>query len=164
MMSKLLQQIESQIGDAVRLVQIMRNGELAEAVELTEFGKMVIQPTIDNYPPGESEPEWPCFVLARGNSGLGGGGFKTAPSEGEVEIAYFTAPEFEGQGLAGQTARLLVQHAWRRDPTLVITAETLQEENASVRILRGIGFEMTDADRLDPDEGVPVWHWQLAPR
>jgi len=127
--------IDSQIDASLRLVPILRSGGLAESVELTEFGKMVIQPTIENYPPGSNEPEWPCFVLARGE-----------------------------QGLASQTARRLVQHAWQRAPTLTLTAETLQVENASVRILRGIGFELTDTDRLDPDEGVPVWHWRLAPR
>ena len=36
------------------------------------------------------------------------------------------------------------------------------EENASVRLLRRLGFEQTDI-RVDPDEGIEVWHWKLRP-
>jgi RimJ/RimL family protein N-acetyltransferase len=146
----------------LRLVPILRSGELAEPLHLTEFGQAVIQATVDNYPPGEGEPEWPCYALALGDQAVGGGGYKTPPIAGEVEIAYFTAPEYEGLGYAGQTARLLIARAWRKDPTLTITAETLMEENASVRILRGIGFAQKEV-RVDPDEGVEVWHWELHP-
>lgn len=146
----------------LRLVRILRSGELAEALQLTEFGKAVMEPAVANYPVGEGEPEWPCYVLALGEQAVGGGGYKAPPTGGEVEIAYFTAPEFEGKGYAGQTARLLIARAWRKDPALVITAETLMEENASVKILRGIGFVQTEI-RIDPDEGIEVWHWKLRP-
>jgi RimJ/RimL family protein N-acetyltransferase len=146
----------------LRLVPILRSGELAEPLQLTEFGRTVIQPTVANYPKGDAEPDWPCFALALGEQAVGGGGYKAPPKDGEVEIAYFTAPEYEGRGYAGQTARLLIARAWRVDPTLTITAETLMEENASVRILRSIGFEQTEV-RVDPDEGVEVWHWKLRP-
>lgn len=146
----------------LRLVPILRSGELAEPLQLTEFGKAVIEPTLANYPPGEGEPEWPCYALALGEQAVGGGGYKAPPAEGEVEIAYFTAPEYEGQGYAGQTARLLIARAWRHDPQLTVTAETLMEENASVKLLRRIGFEQTET-RIDPDEGIEVWHWKLRP-
>ena len=146
----------------LRLVRILRSGELAEPLKLTEFGQTVIQPTIDNYPDGEGEPEWPCYALALDELAVGGGGYKSPPAGGEVEIAYFTAPEFEGRGYAGQTARLLIARAWRTNPTLTVTAETLMEENASVKLLRRIGFEQTEV-RVDPDEGIEVWHWKLRP-
>jgi RimJ/RimL family protein N-acetyltransferase len=145
-----------------RLVRVLRSGELAEPLQLTEFGKAVIEPTLANYPSGNGEPEWPGYALALGEQAVGGGGYKTPPAQGEVEIAYFTAPEYEGQGYAGQTARLLIARAWRVDPTLTITAETLMEENASAKLLQRIGFEQTDS-RIDPDEGIEVWHWKLRP-
>lgn len=146
----------------LRLVPILRSGELAEPLHLTEFGQAVIQATVDNYSDGDDEPDWPCFAVALGEQAVGGGGYKTPPVGGEVEIAYFTAPEYEGLGYAGQTARLLIARAWRVDPTLTITAETLMDENASVRILRSIGFEQSEV-RVDLDEGVDVWHWKLRP-
>lgn len=146
----------------LRLIRILRSGQLEESVQLTEFGKAVIPATLANDPAGTEEPAWPCFMLADGERAVGGGGYKAPPQQGEVEIAYFTAPEFEGRGYAGQTARLLIEWARAVDPRLTITAETLMKENASVRILRRLGFEQTDI-RVDPDEGVDVWHWKLRP-
>lgn len=146
----------------LRLVRLLRSGDLAEPLQLTEFGRSVIEPTLANYPPGETEPEWPCYALALGEQAVGGGGYKAPPVDGEVEIAYYTAPEYEARGYAGQTARLLIARAWRMDPTLTITAETLMEENASVKLLRRIGFVQTEV-RVDPDEGMQVWHWKLRP-
>ena len=146
----------------LRLVRILRSGQLEEPAKLTEFGQATIAPTLANYPPGEEEPAWPCFALVEGERAVGGGGYKTPPQDGEVEIAYFTAPEFEGRGYAGQTARLLIARAREIDPALTITAETLMEENASVRLPRRLGFEQTDI-RVDPDEGIEVWHWKLRP-
>lgn len=145
-----------------RLVRILRSGELEEPAQLTDFGKSVIEPTLANYPPGDAEPAWPSFMLVECEQAVGGGGFKTAPQHGEVEIAYFTSPEFEGRGYAGQTASLLIERARAFNPRLTVTAETLMEENASVRILRRLGFEQTEV-RIDPDERIEVWHWKLRP-
>ncbi len=54
----------------------------------------------------------------------------------------YTAPEFQGRGHATRTARALVAIARQADPTLLIAAQTLREENASTSILRKLGFRL----------------------
>jgi len=43
----------------------------------------------------------------------------------------------------------------------LIVAHTLREENASVRILRRLGFQLVGEVIDDPADG-PVWRWELA--
>jgi RimJ/RimL family protein N-acetyltransferase len=76
-----------------------------------------------------------------------------------VEIAYFTAPEFEGHGHATQTARALIAIAQQADPALLIAAQTLPEENASTTILRKLGFRLLGSIH-HPEDGE-IWEWRL---
>jgi [ribosomal protein S5]-alanine N-acetyltransferase len=108
------------------------------------------------------EPPWIGYVLWTPERGaVGGGAFKGPPQRGRVEIAYFTLSAEQSRGFAGHTARLLVALARQADPTLIVSAETLPEPNASTRILERLGFVRTGV-ALDPDAGQ-VWHWELAP-
>jgi RimJ/RimL family protein N-acetyltransferase len=59
-------------------------------------------------------------------------------------------------------ARLLIELAWREREVRIIRAHTLREENASVRILRRLGFSFIGTIE-DPEDG-PVWRWDLARR
>ena len=84
--------------------------------------------------------------------------FIAAPDErGEVEIAYFTFPAFEGQGIATEMARQMLEIVDKCGAALVL-AHTLPESNASTRILVKHGF-VRAGDAVDPDEGV-VWRWE----
>jgi RimJ/RimL family protein N-acetyltransferase len=62
--------------------------------------------------------------------------FRSPPRSGEVEIAYFTFPEFEGRGFATEMARHLIQIVKDTEPGTRIFAFTLPEKNASNRILQ----------------------------
>lgn len=106
-------------------------------------------------------PPWIGYVAARNNRAVGGGAFVGAPAEGRVEIAYYTLDGLEGQGHALSTARALVELAHREDPQVVIIAKTLPEENASTRILHGLGF--TRAGIVQDDEVGEAWLWELPP-
>jgi len=102
-------------------------------------------------------PPWIGYFAVSAGIAVGGGGFKEAPRDGRVEIAYFTVPEFEGRGFASRTARALVAIARAADPTLIIAAQTLPTENASTAILRNLGFRL---DRtIDHPEDGKVWEW-----
>lgn len=100
---------------------------------------------------------WIGYFAVTAGIAVGGGGFKEAPKDGRVEIAYFTVPEFEGRGFASRTARALVAIARREDPRLVIAAQTLPTENASTAILRKLGFRL-DCTIDHPEDGK-VWEW-----
>lgn len=107
------------------------------------------------------EPPWVGYIAAVGDDAVGGGAFVGAPENGEVEIAYFTLAEFEGRGFARQTATGLISILDDTAPGVAAIAKTLPEENASTRILQGLGFEHAE-DVVDEDVGM-AWLWRRAP-
>jgi RimJ/RimL family protein N-acetyltransferase len=91
---------------------------------------------------------------------VGSCGYKGDCRDGAVEIAYFSFPDFERRGFATEMARLLNDLAWRQPDVRIIRAHTLQEENASVRIMRRLGFAWRGT--VDDPEDGPVWRWELS--
>lgn len=90
-------------------------------------------------------------------------GYPAAPdANGDVEIAYFTFPAYEGRGYARAMARALVDEASARPAVRRIVAHTLPHTGASTRILTGLGFDHAGTIR-DPDAGE-VWRWVRLPR
>lgn len=104
--------------------------------------------------------KWGGYLTADPALGLivGTCGFKHGPEgDGRVEIAYFTFPEFEGQGYATAMAARLCELAAADPVVREIIAHTLPERNASTRILEKTGFELV-GEIVDPEDG-PVWRW-----
>jgi RimJ/RimL family protein N-acetyltransferase len=79
-------------------------------------------------------------------------------SEGVVEIAYFIAPDFEGQGYATEATKLLVADASASGQIRRLRAHTLAEENASTRVLKKCGFEYS-TELFDSVDGR-IWRWE----
>ncbi len=94
------------------------------------------------------------------NAIVGTCGFTGPPSSGEVEVAYFTFPQFENQGIASAMLRHLIRIALSDVMMDRILAHTLPEENASTHILRKTGFIRSGMSE-DEDVGT-VWRWSLA--
>lgn len=103
------------------------------------------------------QPPFVGYVAVAGDAAVGGGAFVRPPRDGSVEIAYFTLPAFERRGHGARTARALVGIA--QAAGLAVHAYTLMEENASTRILRGLGFAI--AGTAEDDDAGTVWHWRL---
>jgi RimJ/RimL family protein N-acetyltransferase len=95
----------------------------------------------------------------RGTDVVGTCAFKSRPVDGRAEIAYFTLPAFEGQGVATGMARLLIQIALQAEPGVQVIARTLPEPNASNHLLGKLGFQFAGAVQ-DPEDGT-VWEWHL---
>ncbi len=70
---------------------------------------------------GDSAPGLGYFIL-RDEQVVGTCGFAGQPAEGCVEIAYWTFPEFEGQGIAFAASGALIRITRAADPALAITA------------------------------------------
>jgi len=85
--------------------------------------------------------------------------FKAPPEEGTVEIAFYTFPPYEGQGVATAMTADLVALARAEPDIMQIIAHTLPEENVSTRILRHQGFDWED--EVDHPEDGTVWRWSL---
>ena len=112
----------------------------------------------------ESAPRpdpWGSYLAWHDGTAVATCSFKSAPDEGgAVEIAYFTFPAFEGRGFAKAMILELVRIA-RQGGASLVTASTLQQDNASNRALRRQGFGFA-GEAIDPDDG-PIWRWERRP-
>lgn len=104
---------------------------------------------------------WNYLIVHRQDVRLiGTCGFKGSPSiEGEVEIGYEIADSYQGQGLATEVARALVDYAFSFDAVKFVSANTLAETNASSVLLQKIGFQFV-GEEIDIEEGK-IWCWRL---
>ena len=145
-----------------RLVQIGDDGTPAERLNpLPEVAREACAATAVLYGKVGFDPPWGGYLALSGPDVVGTCAFKAGPRLGKAEIAYFTFPPFEGQGIATAMARALIEIARTADRTIELTAQTLPEPNASNTILRKLGFQFFG--RVDvPEEGT-VWEWRLSP-
>jgi ribosomal-protein-alanine N-acetyltransferase len=141
------------------LTPIPQDGRLPEAIELDDELRSVVEMTVGYFEKVGVTPPWMGYVAVENSTPVGTCAFKSPPADGRVEIAYFTAPAFEGRGVATAMARELVRIARREDANLVVFAQTLPEENASTAILKKLGFRLLGV-KEHPEDGA-VWEWEL---
>lgn len=103
---------------------------------------------------------WIGFLAVKHGEIVGSCGFKSAPVDNRVEIAYYTFPEYEGKGYASTMCRILTDLALAQQPEtpLFITARTLSSGIASMCILQKNGYRKTGLTS-DPEDGQIV-EWQ----
>lgn len=104
---------------------------------------------------------WICYYVQLNEQFVGAAAFKGKPAYGKVEIAYGTFPQYQHQGIGAKIARALIQLSLKTDPSVMITARTLPEENFSARILRKNNFKLSGTV-ADPEDGN-VWEWVYIP-
>ena len=143
----------------MELLQIPQTGELPGHIALDDFLKMVLEQTLSWYERVGFAPPWVGYLALESGQVVGVCGFKTAPLESRVEIAYGTVPGHEGQGVATRMARELIRIAEAEDPKVIVFAQTLPQENASTSILKKLGFQCIGSVQ-HPEDGT-VWEWQL---
>ena len=100
---------------------------------------------------------WIGYFFLDGENIVATGGFKGQPKNRKIEIAYGTVPLYEGRSYATEVCHKLVHLALDTDPSLLITARTLKEENASTRVLKKNNFKLMGTVE-DPEDGE-VWEW-----
>ncbi|MCX7553729.1 GNAT family protein [Marinicella sp. S1101] len=147
---------------SVRLIPVSAEGEAEGLDELSGLPEMVQQinrQMIDYYAQAGFQSPWIAYVSVVDDEVVGGGTFKSAPHQQQVEVAYYTVPELEGQGFATATAQALIDLAIQTDEELTIVAQTLPEKNASNHILQKLGFTFIDV--VEHPEDGPVWEWHL---
>ncbi len=98
--------------------------------------------------PLEQHP-WQTYwlmVLKEKPVGIGLIGFKGYPNaEGETEIGYGVAPQYQGQGYMTEAVRALCDWAFSQPFVSAVTATTVQNP-ASNRVLEKVGAHMVSAD------------------
>ena len=102
---------------------------------------------------------WIGYFALKNNQIVGTGSFTGQPINGTVEIAYWTFKDFEGQGIASFVCKQLISIAKSTDPSIIITAKTAPEHNASTKILANNGFTYTSI--VQDDEIGDAWLWTL---
>ena len=143
----------------MKLVAIPESGDLPSDVGSYDMLDAILSMTRSQYESAGFAPPWCGYIAVREAQPVGTCGFKSQPTGGKVEIAYFTFPEYEGRGAATWMAQKLVQIARTCDPGVQVIAQTLPEEGASTAILRKLKFEL--AGSVEHPEDGTVWEWLL---
>jgi ribosomal-protein-alanine N-acetyltransferase len=104
--------------------------------------------------------EWNRAIVHKNDNVLiGDAGFKSLPNEyGSVEVGYGIAPAYRNRGMALEAARALIQWAFEHSEVQQITAECLQDNVASRRVLEKLGMKYTGTQ--SSNEGV-LMKWRL---
>ena len=91
---------------------------------------------------------------------IGTCGYKGAPKENQqVEIGYEIAEKYQGKGYATEAASALINRAFEFENIGLVKAHTLNQENASIRVLTKCSFEKS-GELVDPEDGI-IWSWEL---
>ncbi|MBL8201034.1 MAG: GNAT family N-acetyltransferase [Chromatiales bacterium] len=144
---------------ALTLLPIGRDGSVpATGLVVAGIAAAVAEATAGMYRVTGFRPPWTGYLALCGEQIVGTCAFKAAPSDGAVEIAFFTFPGHEGQGFATAMARQLIDIAYGADRSLKIIAHTRPERNASNAVLSKLGFLLL-GDYEDPADGT-VWEWE----
>ena len=109
----------------------------------------------------DDAPAWWSYLIVHRHDVrlIGTCGFKGAPDpRGSVEVGYEIADAYQNRGFATETARALCDFAFAQPGVHVVTAQTLAEENASVNVLRKLGFTFMQ-EKTDLEDGK-IWEWE----
>lgn len=146
--------------NTIQLIQINEDGSIPGGMEgMADMVRELCAAYVDVYQASGFEPPWIGYLAEMNGALVGTCGFKGPPVENQVEIAYFTFPEYEANGFATQMAQILVQMARDTVPDVVVCARTLPEITASSSILKKLGFAF-HGELEDPEDGT-VWEWCL---
>ncbi len=132
--------------------------DLLEDQHLSGFLRAAAEQTLTHQARTGAPAPWTGYFARNGPEWVGICAFVDRPRGGAVEIAYGTAPGFEGRGIATAMAGWLVARAFREDEVAAVTANTAPEPNASTRILQRLGFRR-DGVIQDAQIGE-AWHWR----
>ena len=153
----------------VQLIPIDKTGRAPDVSgRLDMHVKQVCKATAALYKTAGLVAPWIGYLAVHDRKLVGACAFKSPPVKKDdwafVEIGYLTFPKFEGQGIATEMVRELLNIAYASrspmQPNIAVVAQTENEENASNAILKKFDFdfigEQTDA------EGDVVWRWELS--
>ena len=122
-----------------------------------ENGQEGLYMTIEYYKAIGFNPPWIGYYAKINDSLVGSAGYKGQPVNNKIEIAYGTFPNFRKQGIGTEICKELVDLALKTDPSIIITARTLPENNYSTKILKKNNFKLVGTV-WDKDDGN-VWEW-----
>ena len=142
----------------MQLIPIKQFLEENEEFALNPLCTETLQMCTDFYKKIGFEPPWICYY-AEVNGGLvGSAGFKGAPKNNKIEIAYGTFEKYRKQGIGTEICKQLITLALKTKADVIVTAQTLPINNYSTQILKKNNFVFTGTLN-DPEDGE-VWEWK----
>lgn len=93
---------------------------------------------------------WDGIIIHKADQvAIGGMGFHGRPPDeaGRVEIGYNIIPAYEGQGYVTEMARRVIDWAFQIPGIEAITAECLDDNFGSIRVLEKVGMRRVAAER-----------------
>jgi ribosomal-protein-alanine N-acetyltransferase len=142
----------------MKLIPIERGGLVHIDQALPAEATDALQATAALYDAVGFASPWICYIAIQDGKPVGTCGFKSAPRDGRVEIAYFTFPAFEGRGIATKMVAGLISLAAGADPSITVAAQTIPGRGASHRVLEKHGF--TCMGSVEHPEDGTVLEWQ----
>lgn len=108
-------------------------------------------------------PEWGGTVIDRTERvAVGQMGFKGLPdAHGHIELGYGINASYQNRGYATEMARALVAWALTQPNVHTVTAECLEDNDGSIRVLEKIGFERV-GQRMDEEGLLILWAYDVA--
>lgn len=150
--------LDAALEGSVALSRALGGAEVADNWEVFSGALRATRDALAGDPEG---PRWGTrlFLLEEPPVLVGWGGFKGPPEDGVVELGYAIAPEHRGRGVATAATLELLREAFAARRVTAVTAQTLPERNASVRVLEKAGFAL-DGEGAD-DEAGTTWRFRL---
>ena len=139
-------------------------GEDRSKLILNEYSKSVFEKMQVMYERNGFMNPWIGYFAMIDHEIVGSCGFKNNPhKDNTVEIAYTTAPTYQGKGYATEMCRILKNIALDHNEKIVLKAETLVTNFASHRILEKNRFVLLDQTVTDPKHGeIMLWEYSLS--
>lgn len=141
----------------MKLIPILQDAEDNKSLLEIDVCKDMVMRNIEYYKTVGFEFPWIGFVAMEGEEYVGTCGFKGAPKEEKVEIAYVTFEEQRNKGYGTVMCAELVAMSLSQDEDVLISARTLPENNQSTRILEKNGF--AKLKMIIDHDGKEVWEW-----
>ena len=146
----------------LRLIEIREDGSPARCPGvMPPRARDAMEGTAVLYEAVGFQAPWVGYLADRDSDVVGSCAFIAPPAQGRVEIACQTFPEYEGRGIATEMVRQLVRMAREAVPGITVVMQTMPQESAPTRLLRGLGFAL-EGETEHPDQGR-VWQWALTP-
>ena len=143
----------------LRILQL--NEDASDVLFNSPDCQMLLNIYKDFYPKFGFHLPWVAYLIIVQNQVVGTCSFTGKPNNGAVEIAYWTFKEFEGKGIASFACKELINISRIANPSIIITAKTAPEHNASTKILQKHNFVFTNI--VQDDEIGDAWLWELKP-
>lgn len=144
----------------MKLRILQQNEDKADPLFQSDDCQMLLQMYEDYYPKIGFNPPWVAYLIVNDTEVMGSCSFTGQPVEGKVEIAYWTFKKFEGQGVASFACQELIKVAQNADSSVIITAKTAPEYNASTKILSKNGFVFKEV--VQDEEIGDAWLWTFS--